>query len=135
MARKQPTERTTNAMKDAIVKGQEAGFSKEELDAVLEAPQIQQLTELLADIIVNPARRGRYYAVDVVCPKCGEKHRLSEGVWLHDGPESTSSLGDYCVSQERVPSIVSLLKEKVWCETEGEWVQQTHCNQVFLTAT
>jgi hypothetical protein len=76
--------------------------------------------------------RHRYYVVDVICPSCGEKHRLPEGVWLDDGQKSIGSLGDYCVSQERVPNIVSILEEKVWCETEGEWVQQTDCNQVFL---
>jgi hypothetical protein len=121
-------------MRDAVIKSQDAGFSREEREAALESPELQQFIELLADINVNSPPRGRYYAVDVVCPKSGERHRLPEDVWLDDGPEGAGSLGDYCVSQERVPRIVSILDEEGWCEAEGGWVLQTNCNQVFLMA-
>lgn len=73
---------------------------KDEGEVAPVPPEAYALLELLARIVVRVLQKSRYYAVDVVCPKCGEMHRLPKGVWLEDGPADASSLGDYCVSQE-----------------------------------
>jgi hypothetical protein len=72
------------------------------------------------------------YIVDMQCPKCGELHRLSNGLLLENGPTKTGSLAELYGSRPLPLALVGLLTDLAYCETLGEWVQQWDRAWVFL---
>ena len=74
-----------------------------------------------------------FYAVDIICLKCGERHLVTSGLMLEGGPTKAGSLAKLYGNQPLVPNVAPFLRDKVWCETEGGWVNQPDREKVFLT--
>jgi hypothetical protein len=73
-----------------------------------------------------------FYAVDIICPKCGERHLMIRSLMLEGGPTKAGSLAELSGNQPLVPNLARLLNEGVWCETEGGYVSQPDRALAFL---
>jgi hypothetical protein len=73
------------------------------------------------------------YIVDMRCPKCGELHQVTSGLQLEHGPREAGTLAELYGESELPEALAHLLKDIVWCETNGGWVRQEERTGVFLT--
>ena len=72
------------------------------------------------------------YIVDLQCPKCGEAHRMTSGLLLDCDPIQPGNPAALHGKGDLPTALASLLNDKVWCETAGQYVQQQDRQRVFL---
>jgi hypothetical protein len=65
-----------------------------------------------------------FYAVDTICPRCGERHLMIGGLMLEGGPTQAGSLAELYGNRQLMPNLARLLIDEVWCDTQGGYVSQ-----------
>jgi hypothetical protein len=73
-----------------------------------------------------------WYVVDLRC-ECGETHWVSNGFQLTPGPTEAGTVAELYPSGNLPAALASLLRDLVWCDQTGEYVELADPARVVLT--
>jgi hypothetical protein len=72
------------------------------------------------------------YVVDLRC-ECGKVHRVSNDFRLQNGPNHAGTVAELYRTDELPPSLARLLRDLVWCDQAGEYIEMGDPARVILS--